>query len=123
MKRLALAVLVLLCATAAQAKWKVQYADADPKIVKWFSDQHNAQGQWCCDNSDGHEFDGDYTFNTDGSVTLKLEGGKTRTLPKYMVLTGPNPTGHAVWWFVEGPNEYTSEHFHSDYCFAPGAAG
>jgi hypothetical protein len=31
-----------------------------------------------------------------------------------MVLKGPNPTGHAVWWYLEVGSQ------HRDYCFAPG---
>ncbi len=81
----------------------------------WFNKQYNHSGQWCCDVSDGHEFDGDYVVNPDGSVTLSLNDGVKRTLPKEMILSGPNPTGHAVWWFVEGPG------YHTDFCFAPGA--
>jgi len=54
-----------------------------------------------------------YAINKDGSVSIEGEQGP-RTLPGYMVLKGPNPTGHAVWWFTDAGGD------HRDYCFAPG---
>ena len=99
----------------ALARWQPSYANADPKIQAWYKGQHNKQGQWCCDEADGHPFFGGYTLNKDGSVTLDLASGK-RTLPSFMVITGPNPTGHAVWWYVgDDPASRT------DFCFAPGS--
>lgn len=89
--------------------------DGQPNAA-WFAKQYNKNGQWCCDVSDGHEYDGDYVVNGDGSVTLDPDG-TARTLPKAMILDGPNPTGHAVWWYVESGGS------HTDYCFAPGAGG
>lgn len=101
---------------AADAHWKPQYGKADPVIQKWYRTQHNAQGEWCCDKSDGHPFYGAYALNKDGSVTLDLGKAGKRTLPTYMVLKGANPTGHAVWWWAPiGPD------LHHDYCFAPGS--
>lgn len=88
-----------------------KYANAP--YHEWYKEQYNAHGQWCCDKSDGHDYYGTVTFNADGSVTL--DGG--HTLPAYMVLKGPNPTGHAVWWYV------SNEFGHRDYCFAPGSMG
>lgn len=87
---------------------------ANSQYEEWFKSQHNSNGQICCDKSDGHFYDGDYTMNPDGSVTLQFKG-KPHTLPKSMVLTGNNPTGHAIWWFLEFGDE------HYDYCFAPGS--
>lgn len=75
----------------------------------WFKSQHNSTGQWCCDEADGHYYDGNYTLNPDGSVTIGAGDG-ARTLPAYMALKGPNPTGRAVWW---GFGDV-------DFCFAPG---
>lgn len=86
---------------------------ADPAIASWYKDQHNSAGQWCCDESDGHPYFGEWSANEDGSVTVELNG-KKHVLPKHMILTGPNPTGHAVWWFTD------VEGVHMDYCFAPG---
>ena len=90
----------------------------------WYAAQYNGNGQWCCDVSDGHEYDGDYVMNPDGSVTIDPLGANRR-LPAYMVLKGPNPTGHAVWWYVESPSlfEHIAPVAHTDYCFAPGAGG
>ncbi len=95
------------------ARWKPEYGKQPREVQQWYKGQHNAQGQWCCDESDGHRYDGGYTLNQDGSVTLELASGQRR-LPEYMVLKGPNPTGHAVWWYLDtGDN-------HTDFCFAPG---
>lgn len=87
---------------------------AGSPYAEWFKSQHNSEGQWCCDKSDGHEYDGYYQFDKDGGVTVELNG-KAHKLPKHMILTGPNPTGHAVWWFLD-----TEAYGHIDYCFAPG---
>lgn len=104
---------VVICATPALAHWKPAYGSQPPEVQAWFKDQHNAQGQWCCDESDGHPFYGAYTINKDGSVSIQGPDGM-HTLPAYMVLKGPNPTGHAVWWYLDLNGS------HSDYCFAPG---
>lgn len=100
--------LFLLWSLAAQARDDGRYANAPHK--EWYRNQHNAQGQWCCSEADGHPYFGNYTINDDGSVTLDDD----RTLPAYMVLKGPNPTGHAVYWYSE--NEWGRR----DYCFSPG---
>lgn len=71
----------------------------------WYETQHNSKGDWCCNEADAHPYFGDYTLNTDGSVTVEGE-----TIPKEQVLTGTNPTGHAVWWRLG----------QRTYCFAPG---
>jgi hypothetical protein len=110
--RLALAAIAALCVAPALAR-----GTHDGGNAAWFSAQYNHNGEWCCDVSDGHEFDGNYVVNANGSVTIETDDGD-RTLPAYMVLSGPNPTGHAVWWFTESPIVG-----HHDYCFAPGAAG
>lgn len=81
---------------------------------EWFKSQHNEKGEWCCDKSDGHYYDGAYTLNQDGSVTVG-EGKSAKTLPNYMVLKHPNPTGRAVWWYID------TDAGHVDYCFAPGS--
>ena len=91
---------------AFQIKWQ---GESDSAQAVWFAAQHNKKGEWCCDKSDGHWYDDDYTLNPDGSVTL-ANGHK---LEPYMVLDNPNPTGRAVYWH----NEYR------DYCFAPGTLG
>jgi hypothetical protein len=104
---------VVICGTPALARWNPSYGNQPPEVQAWFKDQHNAQGQWCCDESDGHPFYGAYTINKDGSVSINAPDG-THTLPAYMVLKGPNPTGHAVWWYLDVNGR------HSDYCFAPG---
>lgn len=95
----------------ASPEWKGERTDAAQ--AAWFAAQHNKQGDWCCDKSDGHWYEGDYTFNGDGSVTLKLAEGDHH-IDAYKVLDNPNPTGRAVWWH-NGAGK--------DYCFAPGTLG
>lgn len=79
---------------------------ASPAIHEWFSRQFNSHGQWCCDQADGREWGGDYSFLPDGGVELsdgrKIEGWK--------VLSGPNPTGHPILW----------SYGKLIFCFAPG---
>lgn len=115
LRLLALAALIAAVAAPALARWKPQYANAPPEVRQWFQAQRNGRGQWCCDKSDGHAYFGQYTLNADGSVTLQLGSDRTHTLPAYMVLQGPNPTGHAVWWYAEVGS------YHKDFCFAPGS--
>ena len=90
---------VLFCG-AADARWKPEYGNHPPEVQAWYKQQHNSRGEWCCNESDGHPFFGNYSINEDGSVTVNFEG-KEHVLPDYMVLKGPNPTGHAVWWYLD----------------------
>lgn len=100
MKRCGLiAAFCVIWAFPALAFWKAQYGNADPKITKWFSEQHNANGGWCCDKTDGHYFYGQYTPNADGSVDVTDDDGHSYHITKDLVLTGPNPTKRAVWWY------------------------
>jgi hypothetical protein len=101
-------VAIVLVATQAQARWKPEYGKANPKIGEWYGKQHNQKGEWCCDNSDGHPYYGGVKFLADGGV--ELDGGWK--LPAYMVLKGANPTGHAVWWFVDNEGTRTNYCFH-----------
>lgn len=105
-----LALSILLTGSQVDARWRDEYASTDPKIQSWYKQQHNANGQWCCDESDGHPYYGGYTIHEDGSVTLDGD----HHIPSYMVIKTPNPTGHAVWWYITAGGQ------HRDYCFAPG---
>jgi hypothetical protein len=114
MSRLHAAVAIVLVGSGpALARWMPQYASQSPQVRNWFEHQHNARGQSCCLDADGHPFYGDYVINPDGSVTINLPRG-ARTLPAYMVLEGPNPTGHAIYWY----KDYGTARI--DYCFSPG---
>lgn len=112
--KLMIAVMVAAVSAPAFARDHGQFADTDPAIRAWYGAQQNAQGQFCCNKADGHDFYGAYTIDKDGSVEFDA-GGVHHHLPAYMVLTGPNPTGHAVWWFLDASGQG-----HYDYCFAPG---
>jgi len=105
--------LMLVIPAAVYAKWKPEYAQLPQHITDWFKKQRNAKGEWCCDEADGHAFYGDVKLNPDGTVTLD---GKI-TLPKYMILTGPNPMKHPIWWYMDSGNQRRS------YCFALGPLG
>src|SRR6185312_3711177 len=75
--------MVAFYAVAAQARDAAGRYAGSP-YAEWFRSQHNSEGQWCCDKSDGHDL-----------------AGKPHVIPKHMILTGANPTGHAVWWFLD----------------------
>ena len=109
-----LGLFAIVSVSPSLARWKPEYGKQPLEVQQWYQKQHNGEGQWCCDKSDGHPYFGAYTLNKDGSVTLDLGSGKTRRIPEYMVLSGPNPTGHAVWWYLEVGDT------HTDFCFAPG---
>jgi hypothetical protein len=104
-------------AIPVQAKWKEQYASAPDSIKQWYTAQHNKNGAWCCDEADGHAFYGSYSRAEDGSIEFDVDGVHHR-LPGYMILDGPNPTGHPVWWYTDQPDGV-----HRDYWFALGAEG
>ena len=112
----AIAPLMLLCSASAFARSDASYASQPAEVQAWFKQQHNLRGEWCCDESDGHPYFGDYTINADGSVTIEFGGGP-HTIPAELVLRGRNPTGHAVWWYRDVSG------VHRDYCFAPGVLG
>lgn len=98
----------------------------DGKFAVWFSQQFNADGGWCCDLADGHEYTGDYSAQPDGSVILHGTSGDI-LIDAYKVLDGhswdrggtkaggPNPTGHAVVW-SNSPDLANAAIF----CFSPG---
>lgn len=111
--RIIFILMICLHIVPVNARPSAEYDSYSPEVKAWFKQQHNEQGQWCCDESDGHPFYGDYKFNDDGSVTISSEGQKFE-IPSYMVLKKPNPTGHAVWWYINVGGQ------HRDYCFAPG---
>ena len=90
------------------AHWKPQYAGSP--YASWFAQQRNANGTSCCDQADGHFYDGAYTLNRDGSVTVGKE-----VIPKSKVLTGANPTGRPIWWYYA-----FSDGTKSTICFIPG---
>lgn len=113
-KGIVAAAFAALLTSPALAHWSGDREQADPKIVKWYGEQHNARGAWCCDNADGHPFYDDYKLDADGSVEFQYLG-QHHHIPAYKVLQGANPTGHAVWWWVR---RYDGKHI--DYCFALG---
>lgn len=95
---------VFLATAPAEAKWKPQYAQSPN--ASWFDAQRDCKGGNCCGRADGEPYYDGYEVNADGSVTL---GNGTR-IESCQVLTGPNPTGHAIWWHGGART----------YCFSPG---
>lgn len=104
---------VIMIARGAHARPGPQYAGAAPAVKEWFESRRNRHGDYCCNEADGHPFFGRYDMNADGSVTIWAGTGAIR-LPPHMLVEGPNPTGHAVWWYDDSGSSRT------DYCFAPG---
>ena len=102
---------------AAHAKWKAAYIDALKDVAAWYTVQQNGEGESCCDKADGHPFYGDYLLDANGDVEFDSSGTHYH-LPAYMVLKGPNPTGHAGWWY-----DVEVDSRHIDLCFAPGPTG
>lgn len=92
----------------------IHWSGAPGPMAHWYASQHNKNGQFCCSEADGHDFYGAYTTNPDGSVEFDVNGVHHK-LPAYMILDGPNPTGHAVWWYGVDWN-----HNLVSYCFALG---
>lgn len=83
---------------------------ANSPNAQWYGEQHDGNGQWCCDQSDAHPYEGGYTLNKDGSVTL--DNGVM--VAAYKVITKPNPNGgQPVWWYTQPTTNGT-------YCFALG---
>lgn len=80
----------------------------------WYERQLNGDGAWCCDNAEAHAYFGNYRYNKDGGVTLKLQQGD-HIIPAHLIVKTPNPTGHAIWWYANLNGTRV------DYCFAPGA--
>lgn len=109
---LILALLILLVSTdLASARWKAEYAGSP--WANWFSSRYDGHGNYCCDQSDGHFFDGGYEVLKDGSVKISSE-----IIPAWKVLSGPNPTHRAIWWYAgKVPGDHTT------YCFALGPLG
>jgi hypothetical protein len=83
---------------------------------EWYERQVNNKGEWCCHEADGHPYYGDYKVIEDGKVVFDFQGQHAE-IPKDRILTGPNPTGHAVWWYTEGASG------RYDWCFATGSLG
>ncbi len=96
---------LLFCVLLANAKWN----GVPGPHHKWYEQQYNSQGQWCCNEADGETYEGGYSFDKDGNVILQLPSGPHK-IPKPKVLTNANPTGHAIWWHLGA----------TDFCFAPG---
>jgi hypothetical protein len=105
--RTIIALAIALASTAALARDDGRYANSPNK--EWFSNQRNSVGQWCCNEADGHFYEGDYEIKADGSI--EAEG---HTIEAYKVLKDANPTGRAVWWYVDTP------YGRNTFCFIPG---
>lgn len=111
-----------------------QYTDS--KFAAWYAAQYNKgsanieqSGNWCCNEADGYRYDGAYTMNPDGTVTLngttdiqiaayKVLDGTTVTGPDGKLRGGPNPTGHAIVWLYPGPTPNPDGS--NIICFDPG---
>lgn len=95
----------------AQARWKPEYADSP--YAKWFAQQRNKAGQLCCDSADAHAIYNAYIRQGKWHVSI---GGRDYEIQPYQLLKGPNPTGHALIWYLN--DTVRSRIF--IYCFSPG---
>jgi hypothetical protein len=104
------ALVYILLTSVCQGKYKPEYADLPESTKLWYKKLHAPSGQWCCDESDGHPYFGNYDPLPDGGVRL---GDGTVVPPSNVVITA-NPTGHAVWFYndIDGTRH--------TYCFVPG---
>ena len=99
---------------SAKEHYPGEYANAPHR--QWYEAQKNGKGLSCCDHSDAHDFYGNYTLTEDGGVEIQ-DGKSHYKLSSILVLKDPNPTGHAIWWYID----YMGARY--TYCFAPGAGG
>jgi|SRR6185312_2235658 len=111
---LSLAILLLLVVKSHARDAEGRYDNSPYK--EWFRAQHNSAGGWCCDEGDGHAYEDDYVFDADGNVHISIDG-KPLSVESWKVLKGPNPTGHAIVWYL------MSVAGAQVYCFAPGQMG
>ena len=105
-----LAVVNVSIVQQAQARWKPKYADSPYR--EWFAQQSTSESWSCCDLSDAHPtYD---AYIKDGKWHVPIQGRDYEIKP-YQLLSGPNPTGHAVVWYDA----------HGDFiwifCFSPGS--
>ena len=118
MRRLLVAACLIAIASAAEARWRAEYAQLSPEVRAWYQNARDGNGQSCCDEADGHDVFGAYELTPDGGVELDSGGVRYKLKPE-QVLKGPNPVGHAVWWYTAGT--YNGAAWHYDRCFALGA--
>lgn len=104
--RTAIVIGLLLLSGVAFAKDHAKWA-GNP-FSAWYESQKDSNGNSCCGEADAHDYWGGVQLLLDGSVLL--DGNVKIGADK--VLKGPNPTGHAVWWYNEGDG------WHNDYCFS-----
>jgi hypothetical protein len=94
----------------AQARWKPQYTDSPYR--EWYQQQHDRVGWSCCGLGDAHPVYDAYIKQGKWHVPVR---GRDYEIELHQLLSGPNPTGHAVIWYED----------YDDYviinCFAPGA--
>lgn len=122
MKRLAILLLLTTPALAAPPPG----TDLNSPLHHWFHDQHSIKGLWCCDVSDGHILsDEDWRMKlipageSDSGYEVRINN-EWVPVPQSAMRDpngGPNPTGHAIAWYLV--NEYGA----TIYCFAPGWQG
>ena len=132
--RLPFALIAALHVSGANAN-NTNGAYDDSPYMAWFAEQYDQHGGWCCNLADGHRYDGNYTMNPDGTVTLPvtldgipynivIEAFKvldgTTSVVGGAVRGGPNPTGHAVVW---SSSEQLTIDASNIYCFSPGNLG
>jgi hypothetical protein len=100
------------------------YADPPPGPTPyhdWFAKQWSIGKSFCCNEADGHVLDDSDWRMVGGHYEVRINGNWIQVPATAMVDSargGPNPTGHAVIWYVTG-----SEGGIRLYCFAQGFEG
>lgn len=117
---LATVLISLYLLSPLQGTWKPEYAQSDPKLLQWYQNAKDAKGNGCCSDADGHAYYGNVATEPDGSVIVE-ENGKLYKVEKDKVLTGPNPTGHAVWWYYDYTGYEPGTVTRTTRCFALGS--
>jgi hypothetical protein len=90
--------------------------NADPRLQPWFDHQHSVGGDWCCHVADGHILS-ESDWRASGDHYEVRINGIWHSIPNSAVRDpngGPNPTGHAVAWWVGSGDELAI------VCFAQG---
>jgi hypothetical protein len=93
----------------AQARSKPEYADSPYR--EWFARQRSSEGRSCCELSDAHPVYDAYV--KEGKWYVPIDG-VNHEIRSHQLLSGRNPTGHAVVWYKRAGNYILI------YCFAPG---
>jgi hypothetical protein len=90
--------------------------DPNSPTHAWFEHQRSVNGGWCCSTADGHVLAASDWRIVGDHYEIWIDGA-WHSVPANSMRDptgGPNPTGHAVAWWVKAGQEIVI------LCFAPG---